>query len=120
LYEHYDSFRQQIGYVPQSDILPGKLRVEEALRYAAQLRLPADTTPAEREQRITAALETVDLDSPRLRQTRIEQLSGGQRKRVSIAAELLADPKLFFLDEPGSGLDPGLEKKLMYTLRRMA
>jgi ABC-type multidrug transport system ATPase subunit/pSer/pThr/pTyr-binding forkhead associated (FHA) protein/uncharacterized membrane protein len=120
LYQHYDEFRSQLGYVPQHDILPLSLTVEAALEYAAQLRLAADITPQERAERITRALETVELNSDRIRQTRISRLSGGQRKRVSIAAELLADPKLFFLDEPASGLDPGLEKKLMHTLRKLA
>lgn len=120
LYANYDSFRQQLGYVPQHDILPTTLKVEEALHYAARLRLPADASTVEREERIAQALQTVDMNGERIRQTRIDRLSGGQRKRVSIAAELLADPKIFFLDEPSSGLDPGLEKKLMYTLRKMA
>ncbi len=120
LYANYDSFRQQLGYVPQHDILPTTLRVEEALHFAARLRLPADVGAEERQERIAEALETVDMNGERIRNTRIDKLSGGQRKRVSIAAELIADPKIFFLDEPSSGLDPGLEKKLMYTLRKMA
>lgn len=120
LYANYDTFRQQLGYVPQHDILPTTLKVEEALQYAARLRLPADVSKAEREERISRALETVDMNTERIRNTRIDRLSGGQRKRISIAAELIADPKIFFLDEPTSGLDPGLEKKFMYTLRKMA
>lgn len=120
LNEHYDAFRTQIGYVPQHEILPVTLTVDAALHYAARLRLAADLSAEERDTRITQALETVDMNTERIRSTRINRLSGGQRKRVSIAAELLADPKLFFLDEPASGLDPGREKKLMYTLRKMA
>lgn len=120
LYANYDEFRTQIGYVPQQEILPTALTVETALAYAAQMRLSPDISASERAERITRALETVEMNSERLRQTRIGKLSGGQRKRVSIAAELLADPKIFFLDEPASGLDPGLEKKLMYTLRKLA
>jgi len=119
-YEEYESFRAQIGYVPQSDILHTSLTVEKALDYAARLRLPANLTPDERMRRIDAVLDTVSMNTEAIRKTRVSNLSGGQRKRVSIAAELLADPKLIFLDEATSGLDPGLEKKMMHTLRRMA
>ncbi len=119
-YRDYDAFRNELGYVPQYDILPTTLKVEDALNFAARLRLPPDVKAKERKQRITEVLDVVGLNTPAVRNTRIVNLSGGQRKRVSIAAELLADPKVFFLDEPTSGLDPGLEKKMMYTLRQMA
>ncbi len=119
-YPELDHLRTQLGYVPQADILHTMLTVERALDYAAQLRLPPDVNAAERRRRIAAVLDTVGLNTEVIRRTRIGQLSGGQRKRVSIAAELLADPKLFLLDEPTSGLDPGLEKKMMTTLRALA
>ena len=119
-YEEYESFRAQIGYVPQSDILHTSLTVEKALDYAARLRLPSNLSLEERMRRIDMVLDTVSMNTESIRKTRISNLSGGQRKRVSIAAELLADPKLIFLDEATSGLDPGLEKKMMHTLRRMA
>jgi len=117
-YAHLDAYRMLLGYVPQDDTLHKELTVERALRYAARLRLPADTSRGEIGQRIARVLEDVEMTLHRHK--RIDQLSGGQRKRVSIAAELLADPSLFFLDEPTSGLDPGLEKKMMLTLRRLA
>ena len=119
-YKEYENFRHQLGYVPQSDILHSMLTVEKALDYAARLRLPSDISRAERAKRISQVLDTVSMNTETIRNTRISNLSGGQRKRVSIAAELLADPKLIYLDEATSGLDPGLEKKMMYTLRRMA
>lgn len=119
-YEEYESFRSQLGYVPQSDILHTSLTVEKALDYASRLRLPPNLTPSERTRRIETVLDTVAMNTEAIRKTRISNLSGGQRKRVSIAAELLADPKLIYLDEATSGLDPGLEKKMMHTLRRMA
>lgn len=119
-YKYYDHYRTLVGYVPQYEILHKVLPVERALYYTAKLRLPEDTTNAEIQNLITHALKTVEMDDPSLRCRRIRDLSGGQQKRVSIAAELLADPKLFFLDEPTSGLDPGLERKMMVTLRRMA
>ncbi|EFO79548.1 FHA modulated ABC efflux pump with fused ATPase and integral membrane subunits [Oscillochloris trichoides DG-6] len=117
-YRNFDAYRTVLGYVPQDDILHRTLPVNRALGYAARLRLPADTAENEIDARITRVLEDVEM-SPH-RDKMVENLSGGQRKRVSIAAELLADPSLFFLDEPTSGLDPGLEKKMMYTLRRLA
>jgi len=119
-YREYESFRSQIGYVPQADILHTSLTVEKALDYTARLRLPPGLTPEERRRRIEAVLNTVSMNSEAIRQTRISSLSGGERKRVSIAAELLADPRLIYLDEATSGLDPGLEKKMMHTLRGMA
>ncbi len=117
-YGNFDAYRGVLGYVPQHDILHGRLRVDEALRYTAELRLPVDTAASELEARVARVLDDVDMTAHR--HGFISELSGGQRKRVSIAAELLADPSLFFLDEPTSGLDPGLEKKMMYTLRRLA
>jgi ABC-type multidrug transport system ATPase subunit len=117
-YRNFDNYRTVLGYVPQDDILHRTLPVERALGYAARLRLPGDTAESEIDGRITRVLEDVEMTPHR--DKLVENLSGGQRKRVSIGAELLADPSLFFLDEPTSGLDPGLEKKMMYTLRRLA
>jgi ABC transport system ATP-binding/permease protein len=118
LYKNYDAYRSIIGYVPQDDILHSDLKVQEALEYSARLRLPADTTNAEIAYRVNHALDQVELTAQR--DQLISKLSGGQRKRASIAVELLADPSLFFLDEPTSGLDPGLEKKVMVILRKLA
>ncbi|NVB85088.1 MAG: ATP-binding cassette domain-containing protein [Kofleriaceae bacterium] len=118
LYAGYDAYRSIVGYVPQDDILHRTLSVSRALHHAARLRLPADTAEPEIAARIDNVLAAVDMIEHR--DKRIDQLSGGQRKRVSIACELLGDPQLLFLDEPTSGLDPGLERKLMFTLRRLA
>lgn len=107
-----------IGYVPQDDIVHVEITVEQALHYSARLRLPAETPSAA----ITTLVdETIDrLGLSEHRKKRIVQLSGGQRKRVSIATELLAKPSVLFLDEPSSGLDPATEFQLMGLLRRLA
>jgi ABC transport system ATP-binding/permease protein len=115
LRRHFDLYRSQLGYVPQDDIVHPQLTVAEVLSYACQLRLPPDTAVAEVVDR---TLEQIKLSH--VRNTFIRDLSGGQRKRVSIGVELLADPKLFFLDEPTSGLDPGLDKEMMNLLRELA
>lgn len=117
-YSHIAAFRTQLGYVPQEDIMHRDLTVERALYYAAKLRLPQDFTPAQIEQRIDEVLEDVEMTNRRT--LLIKKLSGGQRKRISIALELLANPSIFFLDEPTSGLDPGLDRKLMVLLRKLA
>ena len=106
-----------VGYVPQDDILHRGLTVQRELSYAAELRMPG-TSEKERESRIAEILEQVDL-SDRSR-VRIRSLSGGQRKRVSMALELLTGPPLLILDEPTSGLDPGLEARTMALLSRVA
>ncbi len=118
VYRNFDAVRDDIGYVPQRDIIHTGLTVYQALDYAAKLRMPRDTSPSERHQRITEVLEDLDLlhrkDNP------IGSLSGGQQKRVSIGVELLTQPGLFFLDEPTSGLDPGTETAFMHLMRRLA
>lgn len=117
-YNSLASFRTQLGYVPQADIVHTDLTVDKALYYAAKLRLPEDYTEAQIQQRISEVL--VDVDMTHRRKLLISKLSGGQRKRVSIALELLAQPSVFFLDEPTSGLDPGLDRKMMLLLRKLA
>jgi ABC transport system ATP-binding/permease protein len=115
LRQNFNIYRNQIGYVPQDDIIHKDLTVQEVLAYAAKLRLPSD---ADIKQVTEQALS--DIKMTHRRQALIGELSGGQRKRVSIGVELLANPKLFFLDEPTSGLDPGLDKQLMELLRDLA
>jgi ABC transport system ATP-binding/permease protein len=117
-YRNLAAFSGQIGYVPQDDIVHRDLTVESALYYAARMRLPGDFTVEQIRQRISEVLEEVELTERR--GLLIKKLSGGQRKRVSIALELLSNPSLFFLDEPTSGLDPGLDRKMMFLLRRLA
>ncbi|HYX50634.1 MAG TPA: ATP-binding cassette domain-containing protein, partial [Ktedonobacteraceae bacterium] len=117
-YRNIASFSTQLGYVPQDDIVHRDLTVERALYYTAKLRLPGDFTDEQIEQRIKEVLEDVEITSRR--KLLVKKLSGGQRKRVSIALELLANPSIFFLDEPTSGLDPGLDRKMMYLLRKLA
>jgi ABC-type multidrug transport system ATPase subunit/CRP-like cAMP-binding protein len=117
-YEHLDQFRQGLGYVPQDDIVHPELSVQQTLYYAARLRLPRDTSRGEINRRITEVLATLELTERR--ETEVRQLSGGQRKRVSIAVELLTEPSIFYLDEPTSGLDPGLDGRMMEMLRKLA
>lgn len=118
LYRDYAELRQRIGLVPQDDILHAQLTVRRALRYAAELRFPQDTEKAERRARVDEVIRELGLEQ-RVDQP-IHSLSGGQRKRVSVALELLTKPSLLFLDEPTSGLDPGMDRSVMTMLRGLA
>ncbi|WEO99242.1 FHA domain-containing protein [Streptomyces sp. FXJ1.172] len=118
LYRDYAELRQRIGLVPQDDILHPQLTVRAALTYAAELRFPEDTDPAERQARVTEVIRELGLEE-RAGQP-VHSLSGGQRKRVSVALELLTKPSLLFLDEPTSGLDPGMDRSVMTMLRGLA
>jgi ABC transport system ATP-binding/permease protein len=116
-YSHRELFRTAIGYVPQEDIVHRELTVAEALRFAAQLRLPPDTTADEIERLLDSALQELELSHRK--NASIGTLSGGERKRVNVGMELLTRPSLLFLDEPTSGLDPGLERKFVDLVHRL-
>jgi ABC-type multidrug transport system ATPase subunit len=107
-----------VGYVPQEEIVHRLLTVDEALGYAARLRLPDDTEARDRASTIRRVLTELSLEEQA--STRIDSLSGGERKRASVASELLGRPSMLFLDEPTTGLDPGLESEMMALFRTLA
>ncbi len=118
LYKHYSELRYRIGMVPQDDVIHRQLSVRRALRFAASLRFASDVPRKHRSERVNEVIELLGL-SGRTKQ-RIDTLSGGQRKRTSVALELLTEPSLLALDEPTSGLDPALDKEVMRELRLLA
>ncbi len=118
MYLEYDELRRRIGHVPQDDLLHTTLTVHKALEYGAELRFPPDTTKVERRARVDEVLDELGL--AHRAGLVVQNLSGGQRKRTSVALELLTRPTLLFLDEPTSGLDPGLDKNVMGSLRKLA
>jgi ABC-type multidrug transport system ATPase subunit len=114
----YATLRTRIGMVPQDDVVHRQLTVNQALGYAAELRLPPDTSKADRKEVVAQVLDELGLTEHA--DTRVDKLSGGQRKRASVALELLTGPSLLILDEPTSGLDPALDLQVMTMLRQLA
>ena len=118
IHAEYASLRNRIGMVPQDDVVHRQLTVNQALSYAAELRMSPDTTKEERQWVVRQVLEELEM-TPHA-DTRVDKLSGGQRKRVSVAFELLTGPALLVLDEPTTGLDPALDQLVMKMLRQLA
>ena len=109
--------RSGVGYVPQDDIIHGEMPLRRTLQYAARLRLPAGTSPEQADRVVDDILRELDLADRR--DVAVRMLSGGQRKRASIAVELLTRPGTFFLDEPTSGLDPSTSAEVVRLLRQL-
>lgn len=117
-YDNIKSYKNVIGYVPQKDIMHDDLTVEDGLYYTAMLRMRSGQFGDEVKARVKEAIADVRLGGRE--KLKISSLSGGQRKRVSIAMELLSDPKVIFLDEPTSGLSPDLDLEMMDLLKELA
>lgn len=123
LYEHYDQYRTCIGYVPQEDVMHRDLTVGQALYYTARLRLPSDYSRADINARIAQVIEQLGLQGTEnvlIGSAERKGISGGQRKRVNLAMELLTDPLILFLDEPTSGLSSEDALMVMQLLRKLA
>ncbi len=117
-YRDADRLRSRLGYVPQDDIVHRELTVADALLFSARLRLPAGAPALEIRKLVAQTITRLGLSERR--HTLVAQLSGGERKRVSVGVELLGSPSILFFDEPTSGLDPAAEFKLTELLRGLA
>ncbi len=118
VYTEFSKMKYDIGFVPQQDLMRGNDTVYMTLRDAANMRLSKETSPMEKENRIARMLSQFGLES--VKNSLVEKLSGGQRKRLSIAIEFVSDPTLFILDEPDSGLDGVVARNLFESLRDIA
>ncbi|NBV45272.1 MAG: ABC transporter ATP-binding protein [Planctomycetia bacterium] len=118
VFREAEALRGSIGYVPQHDVNPPALPVDRALHYASEVRLPAEASGEERRAAIDRAIADVGLDH--VRHGTIGTLSGGEMKRASLAAELLAAPGLLVLDEATASLDPATESRIMTLLAERA
>ena len=118
VYKEYSKMKYNIGFVPQQDLMRGNDTVISTLTDAALMRLSKDASVMQRENRIARMLNQFGLES--VKNNLVDKLSGGQRKRLSIAMEFISDPDLFILDEPDSGLDGVVARNLFKSLREIA
>lgn len=118
IYEDFNQMKYRIGFVPQADLLRGDDTVYATLENAARLKLPVNLDRKIREECVQKTLVTFGLEQEK--KNLVRKLSGGQRKRLSVAVEFIASPNLFFLDEPDSGLDGIMARELMQNLRQIA
>ncbi|QLG45074.1 FHA domain-containing protein [Costertonia aggregata] len=122
LRENFNLIKKKIGYVPQDDIIHKELTVYKTLFYAAKLRLPDDTSNEEIDNRINKVIADLNLDQDKekgIKSIKVGNLSGGQRKRISIAVELLTEPTILFLDEPTSPLDPETIESFLTSIKKL-
>ncbi len=117
--EHFEMLKHIIGYVPQENIVHEDLTVNDSLYYAAKLRLPEDTSEDFIKTRITEVLEALKINDKEIRKNKVSELSGGQKKRISIAVEILSKPKILFLDEPTSPLDPETIEEFLNCVKKL-
>ena len=118
IYADYDAVKEKIGYVPQQDLVRGSDTVFNTLESAAEMKLPVYMKKSDKKKRVEEVLKVFSLWE--VKDHLISKLAGGQKKRISVAVEYIANPSLFFLDEPDSGLDGPEAGKLMQNLRRIA
>ncbi len=118
MYKNYKDMQYDIGFVPQQDLMRGSDSVYRTLMDAATMRLPSSFTKAEREARVNEVMDIFGLTP--VQKNLVVKLSGGQRKRLSIAMEFISNPTLFILDEPDSGLDGVMARELFMQLRQIA
>ena len=118
MYKNYKEMQYDIGFVPQLDLMRGSDSVFRTLMDASSLRLPKDLTKEDRQKRVEEVMDIFGLTP--VKNNLVVKLSGGQRKRLSIAMEFISNPTLFILDEPDSGLDGVMARELFEQLRRIA
>ena len=117
-YRDYGQVKHRIGFVPQDNLMREDDTVGDTVSNAAEMRLPKNMPPEEKQKRVTAVLSTFGLAGRE--KEKVSKLSGGQKKRLSICMEFVSSPTLFILDEPDSGLDGIMATELMENLRLIA
>jgi ABC transport system ATP-binding/permease protein len=113
-----DDVRPHVGVVPRHDLLRPQLTVDQALHYAAELRFAPSISADAKHEAVRSVLDKLELTA--LRTVKAGALTPEQRKRASLAAELLTDPALIVFDEPTADLDPEAAQRITATLRRLA